>query len=688
MAAIVDEKAASSTFSISDKIVSAHMGVRKPVMETVFERNVAMMPPTEEATTPMPFSISGGASGEATFLFIGPLIGAYCDALNLEIRVNDINIGALAGGQTLLAGVPKVGSLHPIGDNLVAGTAMLPAGDYTVLLRRAWSSDGSRIDANGDGLSVAELGEAGIVLNLKNSVRVLDEVETALGPILGQTVRRVLEMPLNTATAVEGRQLEALVTTALENFGLAGSRQTVLDAIAKALMEDVCAEFCETPITVTTRGHAYLPETIHGNVFDEQSGSLQEMERGGETCTIMPGVAVTHVWSKAGAPVEVTDGVAQIAGDHGTLTIKADGSYAYTPKGSIQSLGQMEHFGYAIADGPETKKAELGITLDGGLAASDIAHAGIEYQHAQTPGERIKDAIDYQWTGVSNRRAAAPAGNLTSERIVVEPNTMQDLTITVNADNALMMGAGLAVHLEVWKGTDWASHAWLSNGQLANFLGHGFPAQIIIPDVPAGDYRVRIEPRFDHAYAEGRINVDVDTTVTHLDQVEVSSVFPARGNVFDNDLRGEKGEVRCALAGDGKTCGTSIITGRYGLLVLEADGDYTFTPNSRVGFGSSTETFTYQVAHGEVSEESVLRIEISGTLEADPHAVGSGDIVLVDTVVRGVRLPEYDLLTLHAQETGDVAPVRAEMEAAPALLTHPAPGIEQDLDHAATTAIV
>src|SRR5690606_23528802 len=251
------------------------------------------------------------------------------------------------------------------------------------------------------------------------------------------------------------------------------------------------------------------------------------------------------------------DGAAQLAGDHGVLTIQADGSYSYTPAGSVRSLGGAEHFGYAVADGAETKKAELRITLDGGLAVSDSANAGIEYQHVKTPGKSLDDAIAYSWAGVLDGAAVEPKGSLTSDIITVEANTTQDLAIMVDAGKAVLAGSSLSLSLEVLNGADWTMYKSLSDDQLVAFLSSGFPAEIVISNLEAGDCRIKVEPRFSHAYAERSISVDVTSSVTHLDQIEVSSVFPARGNLFDNDLAGARDKQLCAHSGDGKQCRAS-----------------------------------------------------------------------------------------------------------------------------------
>lgn len=682
MAATTNEKGTSSSFNIEDKSVIADMGSRKLVTETESLKAIHMMPLLEEGTIPVPFSISGASGGEATFVIAGPSISAVCDAINLEVRVNGINIGVLAGGAALLApGVPKLGSLKPISGNLIAGTVALAAGDYSILLRKAWTSLGSRIDADGDGVSLSELGEAGIFLTAENRCRVLDSVETTLGPILGQVVGRILEAPLSMANAVGGERLKTLVTTALDNLGLSGARQQVLDATVRALLAERLASLGDVPMTLTTRGHIYVPNTLHGSVFDVNADG----EGAGQRGEIMPGTGVTHVWGSNGTPVEIADGAAQVAGDHGVLTIQADGSYTYTPAGSVRSLGGMEHFGYAVADGAETKKAELRITLDGGLAVSDSANAGIEYQHVKSPGKFLDDAIDYSWAGVLDGAVVDPKGSLTSEIIKVEANTTQDLAVMVDAGRALLAGSSLSLSLEVLKGTGWTVYKTLSDDQLVALLSSGFPAEIVIPDLEAGDYRIKVEPRFSHAYAEGSINVDVTSTVTHLDQIEVSSVFPARGNLFDNDLTGGGDKRLCALAGDGKTCGASVIHGQFGLLVLEADGNYKYVPDSRAGLGKSTDAFVYQVAGERSLDEATLTIEIRGTLEGNPQEADGANLVLIDSTPQGQSLHHYELF--NAAEHGDGAIARRWVEAERA--SHPLmnSGVEQDMDNAAMTAL-
>ncbi|MCT9252030.1 VCBS domain-containing protein, partial [Acinetobacter baumannii] len=57
-------------------------------------------------------------------------------------------------------------------------------------------------------------------------------------------------------------------------------------------------------------------------------------------------------------------GVTTIVGDHGTLSIYANGNYSYQPNGEAASLGQVDQFTYTLSDGLNTSQATLYLHID------------------------------------------------------------------------------------------------------------------------------------------------------------------------------------------------------------------------------------------------------------------------------------------------------------------------------------
>ncbi|MFP3366852.1 hypothetical protein R0J93_24730, partial [Pseudoalteromonas sp. SIMBA_148] len=78
--------------------------------------------------------------------------------------------------------------------------------EYTIVVRNSESALGALVN----GLTLAELGEAGVVLGPDNQEVVFTTINNALGPVLGGTVNGLLNIAL-TAAGDEGLGLDAVV---------------------------------------------------------------------------------------------------------------------------------------------------------------------------------------------------------------------------------------------------------------------------------------------------------------------------------------------------------------------------------------------------------------------------------------------------------------------------------------------
>src|SRR5690606_14569533 len=146
-------------------------------------------------------------------------------------------------------------------------------------------------------------------------------------------------------------------------------------------------------------------------------------------------------------------------------------------------------------------------------------------------------------------------------------------------------------------------------------LGSGGIGDVLIPNVPEGEYRVRMEVDLGVVSALGSVSVDISSTVTHLDQYEVGQIFPAEGDLFENDLVGSD-PVSLSVSSDGveyteiPAGGSETIAGEYGSLLVNADGTYVYTPNDNASFGQQTDVFTYQVEIDGVIQEATLTVTV------------------------------------------------------------------------------
>src|SRR5690606_3936184 len=567
---------------------------------------------TGAPSTGVQFSVAEGATGDVVIEVSQTALIAVADAFNVEIY--DQN-GELVGVITTQDSDPLLGDVLGLGvlgltnnNTLVANVTGLAPGDYTIVVRKGDSALGRLLDADGDGVSLEELGQGGAVLGAENQELILDAIEDALGPVLGGTVRGILELVLDTTTALGAGQLVEVLSTALSNLGLTSSLDLVLGAVADALLSNTLTLLQSTSVTATVTEHSFEAgsEPISGNVIDPDAS--QSGEAGEDS--IIPGTTVTQVALQGGDAVTLTDGSATIEGLYGTLVINSDGSYTYTPNGDAQSVGQTDVFTYTISDGSSSATADLTITVDGAILTDDVARAGIDYEYLVTPGVNSPGAITDSWL-----LAVTPREN-TSSSIFVAENTLQDMTLGVNAGNLLGLGGSVTVYVETRSSSTgaWSVHSTYDSSSLVTLIGDSGPGEILVLGLEPGEYRIRTVTT--GIGVAGNFSLDISTTVTHLDQYDNPHSYAATGDLFENDLV-QAGQVFEINNGEGfvEVATSQTVNGSYGTLIVEADGSYTYTPDDRATPGGQfTDTFTYRIDRGDGNyEEATLTVTINAT---------------------------------------------------------------------------
>ncbi|HEX8573833.1 MAG TPA: Ig-like domain-containing protein [Allosphingosinicella sp.] len=109
--------------------------------------------------------------------------------------------------------------------------------------------------------------------------------------------------------------------------------------------------------------------------------------------------------------------------------------------------------------------------------------------------------------------------------------------------------------------------------------------------------------------------------------------------------------------GDSMSATPGTFVGVYGTLVMNANGTYTYTPNSlaqSLALGQNvTDTFTYTVSDGSLSDTGTLTITIAGrndapTANPDTAATGENSTVLVDVLANDSDIDNGAVLTVTA----------------------------------------
>lgn len=364
---------------------------------------------------------------------------------------------------------------------------------------------------------------------------------------------------------------------------------------------------------------------VKGNVFEGDFVTKEEL------------TSVVAVNGKAVGEKGLT-----LYGEHGTLQIKADGSYSYVSNGKASSLGKTDVFEYTITDGRTTSSANLEIQtvapeLGDVIAKDEAVKAEVQFGY-------VEDAPELVGSNVFNTKGGGlfkkPSG-ATSFKYVVDENTTSDVTISAMLPK---WDSGTDFVIRVMQGDKVVA---LESGSTSNFTHiHGNQFVVQVPGLEAGEYRIEVETSRNTWSSNYKVQVDVVETVTHLDQYELSNVTASEtANIFDNDVTGVmvKWEV---FDGENfiEVTDTQTITGQYGELTISKNGDYTYKPFNDLAHTTEdlVDDFSYRLhgGNGEISEATIKAVvEVSGA------GIASSKAALFDMLD---ELESFDLLDDNA----------------------------------------
>jgi VCBS repeat-containing protein len=341
----------------------------------------------------------------------------------------------------------------------------------------------------------------------------------------------------------------------------------------------------------TTQVGGYYTEVADGNV-------ITDINTSGEIDIVTPTTVVTAV---NGQPVTAVDTV--INGLYGTLVIDPDGTYTYTPNLDSAGVGQTDVFVYTLTDPltGDTAQANLNIQLSSVKAVDNVVTAEIN-------PEPLLVADDVALGDASYLAAVSLAGLdlqlLGNEAIefTVDPNREGTATFTFDAIITADLLSDYAIVVQKF---DEATGQWVSIGgtnpeaSLIDLSLIGGTPTAVLEGLDAGQYRAFI------GY-EGLLGIGLGGTLTGTMDVYNPyivagySVEPISGNVIkDASLTGEVDAASSSavisevngIAVD-PTAGATIV-GAYGTLVIDQDGNYTYTPTVDGANLGQVDQFTY-----------------------------------------------------------------------------------------------
>ena len=366
-------------------------------------------------------------------------------------------------------------------------------------------------------------------------------------------------------------------------------------------------------------------DTATGNVVtgtDTTSGAAGADVKGAD------GATVTEISSKAGGTDSDASNGLTIKGDHGTLTMNADGTYTYT-RSDDTPLKATDVFNYTITDGDGDKSTT---TLTININDSDIKITDL------TPKANGGDTKVEEDGLSAGRGAGESAGSDGSGPVkgdgdftINAPDGVQNLTIGGHAviTNGVFTAGSWTTPLGntlTVTGYDPATGKVTYNYTLLDNENH-----------PAGggnnslyeDFSVTVTDKDgDTASDTLSVNIvdDVPTAKNDTDSVD-NATNTATGNVVTGadttsgaagaDVKGADNATVTGLvsnatkASDSDASDGLTVQGQYGKLTMNADGTYTYTRDPGTPGGAS-ESFTYTLTDKDGdSSTATLTVGIS-----------------------------------------------------------------------------
>ncbi len=272
---------------------------------------------------------------------------------------------------------------------------------------------------------------------------------------------------------------------------------------------------------------------------------------------------------------------------NGTLTLNADGSFSYTPNADFNG---SDTFTYSVSDGALTSEATVTITVN---PVSDAPVAAADTYDATEDTALTIDAA----AGVLANDTDADGDSLTATLVSGPANG----TLTLNPDGSFSYTPNAD-----FNGSDTFTYS-VSDGALTS------EGTVTINVAAANDTPIA---------AADEYGTDENTVLT----VDAPGVL---GNDVDPD-----GDALSAILVTGPTNGT---------LALNADGSFTYTPNTDF---SGTDSFVYKANDGSLESEATVTITVSDTSAApdvvdDAYSTGE-DVPLNIDAGMGVLANDFD----------------------------------------------
>ncbi|MFJ3075450.1 BapA/Bap/LapF family large adhesin [Pseudomonas sp. NPDC087029] len=449
--------------------------------------------------------------------------------------------------------------------------------------------------------ALALLNNATFTLQVKNAAGVWVTLATGNS----QGLLDLILLPLGQGIRVDIGVLQAgdyRLTVGSGGIGLVTNVTTTLDIDTTSL-----TQFTGTGTPLT------------GNVISDPGVDGSTDSRGPDNGAVLQ-VLKNGSYVNAGSATEVQ-------GLYGTLVIRADGTYTYTPNGTPSSVGKVDVFSYQLVHSNGlSDSATLYVRIDS-PQATEIWNSN-NLGAPATVVDAVND-VDSTHITLANRvdSSSSTLGTLSLPLIggrqanydtTVAANTSADLQVVVNSTNLLtLLGSTTIALYKLNASGQYVLVQSVPGSSLLTLLGGG--AGYTFTGQGAGSYQVRVSASGIGLLSS--ITTSLNTTTTHLTEFVVSNYTAVSGNLITDpngaDNLGSSLTVLSVLVA-GNTYAIPgyngiTVAGTYGSLLVHADGSYTYTLNS--GLTSAVvgqhDTFTYELTHPNgTSDTATLTINL------------------------------------------------------------------------------
>ena len=400
------------------------------------------------------------------------------------------------------------------------------------------------------------------------------------------------------------------------------------------------------------------------------------------------GTTLTKLVSDTGASVNVpTTGKATLVGKYGTMLINADGSYTYTPNKDVKVVGQVDTFTYTITDkngNASTAKVYVQIGADEVNLKWDPTNPSKPATMLQ-----LNDDTDFVIGTVKQSTAVTStnvdSGLLSAQSCKIASINSNTFTVGNTGETSIKVDfkSATGCYTDPSKTTfNWQLQKYnAQTGQWVNVSGasgsksYGFVGSVsssttvfeqTVKVTDAGQYRVNFQTNgglYSSSFLAQKFDTNVTVQTTSPDKWTIDSFGTATGNIFTGEGVDTIGKdslgfgKKLSVSTDGGLTFKDVsatgltVSGKFGSLLMKADGSYTYTQNKGT---AGSDDFVYKVVAGN-GETQTAHLEVNAQFNVKGSA--ASDVFSADQIMHvlemGAGADTVKFTSLNTVDQGD-----------------------------------